>query len=279
MSAQEENLSLWESIEKTDPTKTKAANDGRHDFTSVDAYYRLKNMTAKFGPMGKGFGLEYELQYQGNLVILDGTFWYDDGGKAEFRISNAQKVQFKSGAWDPDALKKLITNTYTKAWSYIGGNADVHLGKFEDDSYLAELREEQRVAAQRGPGDGKSRSLDYKAAVHSRHWLDVVREMESASWDDDWSEELVGVGRYVVERVDQDTGEVFDQEMRKLTWAQVIASPIDSQVMEYIRWLLVNAPIPDKEEHRARTVQSLARAKAVVMKRDLESDLGLDTPF
>ena len=43
---------------------------------------------------------------------------------------------------DSDCFKKATTDGLTKALSYLGFNADIFLGKFEDSKYVEQLKEE-----------------------------------------------------------------------------------------------------------------------------------------
>jgi len=147
------NLKLWDSVEKTDLTFAKHVKQ-RGGYTSISPQYQLKTATDKFGPYGKGFGLSeskfnmsiYEFE---GVVIHEAVFFYMlDGEKVEFPISNAiqaAKGRGESKYVDVDFAKKVETNTISKALSKIGFNADVYMGMFEDEDYLNDLGNEQRV--------------------------------------------------------------------------------------------------------------------------------------
>ena len=61
------NLSLWESVETTDPEFTTKVNQ-RGGFTAIGAQYQIKNATELFGPFGHGFGVKDE-SYTPNSFI------------------------------------------------------------------------------------------------------------------------------------------------------------------------------------------------------------------
>ena len=44
---------------------------------------------------------------------------------------------------DTDCMKKATTDGITKGLTYFGFNADVFLGKFDDNKYVAELEQEE----------------------------------------------------------------------------------------------------------------------------------------
>ena len=135
MSVEVNNLEMWESVEETDPKYVKRVEYGTRVFDAVDAYYRLKLATELWGPYGKTWGLyDIEYRFHENLAILKGVFKYPDG---EFPISNSIKV-------DTEFAKKIETDTITKALSRLGFCADVYMGRFEDSTYVSEVRQRYR---------------------------------------------------------------------------------------------------------------------------------------
>ena len=56
---EKENLKLWNKLEKTNPDHTKKVpSDYGKMITTIDAMHQIKNMTAAFGPIGKGWTYE-----------------------------------------------------------------------------------------------------------------------------------------------------------------------------------------------------------------------------
>ena len=74
---------------------------------------------------------------------------------AECLVSNIGTAH-KDGKYgiDDDALKKAITDGLTKCLSYTGMNADVFLGRFDDNKYVAEMREKFKPESDAGPATG-----------------------------------------------------------------------------------------------------------------------------
>ena len=143
------NLELWSKVDKTDLDFCKKVNQ-RGGYTAIAPQYQLKKATEIFGPYGKGFGLcesdfDYTIFELTGVVTHKAKFFYlDNGERVEFPISNA--IQAKTAKYfDTDFAKKVETNTVSKALSKIGFNADVFMGMFEDDQYLYDLSNEQRV--------------------------------------------------------------------------------------------------------------------------------------
>lgn len=168
-----DELDLWMRHEKTDPAYTKHVSQ-RGGYTSIDATYQLKRMTQEFGPVGKGW--KYDVQYSnietkdhdGKCIIMvcaDVTLsWRDDIGPDDsvfsykygpVRGANMLVEIDKSGKTriDEDAPKKAMTDALTKAISHLGFSADVYLGKYDDNKYVKEIREEFRNQAERNVND------------------------------------------------------------------------------------------------------------------------------
>jgi hypothetical protein len=142
----EDNLKLWNAVEKTNPKYTKKANVKGNNITAISPQYQIKNVTEQFGSYGKTWGFksldfDYTLVNELGLVVLHAVFFYPDG---EFPIKNAQAL-FTDNAKtkiDDNFAKKLETDTLTKAISKLGFNADIFMGLFDDVKYLAEVTKE-----------------------------------------------------------------------------------------------------------------------------------------
>lgn len=162
-----EHLKLWKSVEKTPPDMTKEVKFGKRQYTTIDPQWQLRVATALWGPYGKQWGLrniKYQIvELKGNdkvvletrdaqnkliqsteiladyikySIIIEAEFFYPvDGETAAFHILNDDKYQA-----DDEVLKKLITNTRSKALSWLGFSADVFLGKFDDTAYVKALK-------------------------------------------------------------------------------------------------------------------------------------------
>jgi len=140
------NMKLWNAVEKTNPYFTKAVNYGKMHYTAISAYYQIKVATSIWGPYGSTWGLkDSELNItkimDTDMVIYKAIFYYPEGS---FEIRNSIKVS----ASDDDFLKKLETDTLTKALSRLGFNADVFLGYFDDSRYIDKLKNELRQEKQ-----------------------------------------------------------------------------------------------------------------------------------
>lgn len=152
------NMVLWDRVSVTDPHHTKPVKYGTRQFTSVDAMYQVQRATDVFGPVGKGWG--YEVDYStlaasvmesksrpaGEILLqfADVTIWWkEDGERHEYGpVRACNLLTNANGNIDEDAPKKAMTDALTKALSHLGFSADVFLGRYDDDKYVARLRQE-----------------------------------------------------------------------------------------------------------------------------------------
>ncbi len=166
------NMSLWQSVEKTDPAQTKEFT-GRGGFkgTAVRPLWLIRRATEQWGPMGGKWGARIV-----NEQILEGApILTSDGTQlAVEKIHCVQIELFHPGGFvpafgqtvfvgrnknglftDEDAPKKSLTDAVSKGLSWLGFAADIHLGKFDDHKYVNDLRnhpEEFQVGPQQPNG-------------------------------------------------------------------------------------------------------------------------------
>ena len=140
-----ENMGLWDRVCETDPKHTKHVAQ-RGGFTAIDAQYQVQKATEVFGPVGSGWGYECEhsvITVDGaSLAVSDVVLWYriDDNDKGVYgpvRACNA--LVSNKGRIDEDAWKKATTDAITKLLSHLGFNADVFLGRFDDNRYVQRM--------------------------------------------------------------------------------------------------------------------------------------------
>ena len=160
------NLNLWNKVEKTNPKYTKKAKVSGMNITAISPQFQVMNATEQFGSYGEKWGFKkIELDYSITntpitlsvqdwntkvvsemksilgLVGFKATFFYPNG---EFEITNSIKIftDNKHSKIDDNYAKKLETDALTKALSKLGFNADIFLGKFDDVRYLDEVKKE-----------------------------------------------------------------------------------------------------------------------------------------
>lgn len=155
-----DTLRIWDAFEKTDPRYTKTfSGRGGFEGTAINATYILKRLTEAFGPCGVGwrFVLEDEKIVDGHLLkngldraklhIVRGHLDYIHGGiwystSPQFGQTMLVSENKYGPLTDEDAPKKSITDCISKCAVLLGIGADIHLGLYDDNRYVAALREE-----------------------------------------------------------------------------------------------------------------------------------------
>lgn len=165
-----EHLALWNQVEKTDPRFTKEFNrGGGFKGTAINPTYLARKATETFGPAGLGWGwsvlgeeqmvgvqiaddcreiihsLHVEVWYRPTRAMCE-QYGVDFGFIA--RISQFGATTFvgknKYGAFtDEETKKKSLTDAIGKCLSLLGFSADVHLGKYDDNKYVNDRRNEE----------------------------------------------------------------------------------------------------------------------------------------
>lgn len=151
-----DTMKLWDEVSKTNPKYTKKVKFGR-EFTAIDPHSQVMEATRAFGPVGKGWGWTVgdPVFLPTNEVAILITIWvsghegtYSQWGQNGLYIDKADTKK------DSDCMKKATTDGLTKCLSYLGFNADIFLGKFDDNKYVHQMSEE--FAASELPDDDKS---------------------------------------------------------------------------------------------------------------------------
>lgn len=130
-----DNMKLWNSVCETDEQFTKKVNQ-RGGFTAIGAQYQIRMATEQWGPYGGSWGvknlnyrfIEPFVENEKPGIMLTGAFYYP-GGDFEMAVD----MPYKS---TDDCTKKLLTDLTTKALSKLGFNADVFMGRFDDNKYV-----------------------------------------------------------------------------------------------------------------------------------------------
>jgi len=133
------NLALWNQVSKTNPEYTTEVPSGfGKKLTAVDAHSQIMFATEAFGPVGLGWGYNVDYEINDKMVIAQVSIWQGTPGNNFGPICSITPLYKKSGVIDTDAPKKVMTDALTKGLSHLGFNADVFLGKFDDNKYVAE---------------------------------------------------------------------------------------------------------------------------------------------
>lgn len=137
-----DTMAIWDSVSKTDPAQTKHVSQ-RGGFTAINANYQIMNATKQFGPLGVGWGYDAGLPiFHDNLLFVPVTLWHGERSNTFGPMTGCEEWKSSKGHIDSDASKKATTDALTKLLSQLGFNADVFLGKYDDQKYVAELKKE-----------------------------------------------------------------------------------------------------------------------------------------
>ena len=201
------NLALWESVQATDPDFTKSfSRSGGFRGTAINHTYQTKRATQAFGPKGIGWGTvvldeKYvegaPILHKDNVIgreivhVVRIELWYEiarrfsDDQPFETRRGSVQaygQTTFvgtnKHGTYtDEEAPKKSLTDAESKALAALGFSSDVHMGLFDDNKYVNDLK--VAVAEAEKP---KGPSLDeLKAKVEAAATLDELKAAVAAA--------------------------------------------------------------------------------------------------
>jgi hypothetical protein len=131
-----DNMVIWNAVCETDKKFTKPVSYGKRKYTAIDAQSQIMAATKLFGPMGIGWGFKDEQIFVIlDIIVYQAVFWYIHEGRAgEFPMSSSVRAD------KDDAVKKVCTDAITKSLARLGFNADVFLGRFDDNKYVAGQR-------------------------------------------------------------------------------------------------------------------------------------------
>ncbi len=151
------NLELWDQVEKTNPKYTKNfPAKGGGSLTAICAQIQKKKATEIFGLFGTDWGLRQDRytilkisdDCKQDLLVYSAEFYYKYKDKLSVFNVTAEintwsySSKYKNYSPNTDMHKKVRTDALTKALSEIGFNSDVFEGKFDDNKYVADMRNE-----------------------------------------------------------------------------------------------------------------------------------------
>lgn len=183
---EENNIKLWRLVEKTPPSQVvKAKKVGGYQFSSVRPHFQRQKATEVFGIYGRGWGIvpgtEIFERYQiGDTTLLSfraNLFFYWQGERSEFSIYATERMAYMTNGSngqagylkiDDSADKKVVTNALTKGLSFLGFNADVFHGLYDDNNYISQRRSEE---------------LSYNEVEQKRELVDYVKWRKKAIAD------------------------------------------------------------------------------------------------
>ena len=164
-------LDLWNEVAKTNPKYTKQVKFGSRSFTTINAQYQLLKATEQFGAIGEGWGIKNE----NFTIIVEGllgytaTLWYMGKDDINEFCINSSISTHNGSRLDDECFKKVTTDALTKGLSKLGFNADIFLGLWDDNRYVAQMEKE---FAQ----DNKdSNKVLYTLNVGDDNWVNVLK--------------------------------------------------------------------------------------------------------
>ncbi|WP_315768556.1 MULTISPECIES: hypothetical protein [unclassified Bradyrhizobium] len=210
MSNASENLAIWNEVEQTDPNFTKSFNrGGGFKGTATNATYLIKKATKMFGPIGIGWGWtivedKFQPGQDKDVVhILRLKLWYmwgDKKGEIEHFGQTTFVGKNKNGWYtDEEAPKKSLTDALSKALSTLGFAADIHLGMYDDNRYVSDLKQDFRGSDEfdsandnqdRGDRGGKSSDKGGSSKGGKSKRGPSVSEKEQDSILDHWEDQI-----------------------------------------------------------------------------------------
>lgn len=190
------NLSIWDRVEKTNPEYTKAFNRTGFKGTATNPTWIMKRATEIFGPAGIGWGWEIlNEDYREGHEILPGLHavihvirvqvWYrhpdtDEVGKIIHYGQTTFVGKYQSGPYtDEEAPKKSLTDAIGKALVSLGFSADIHMGLYDDNKYVNDVRKEfkETGAEKREPDELEKEVNDFVAKFEA---ASTIEELDAA---------------------------------------------------------------------------------------------------
>lgn len=190
-----DTLKIWQSVKKTDPSATKDNSTGGRKSTSINGYWMIEKATELWGPVGSAWGYEIAEEHfqQGGPIINRETgevicnqvmhtirieLWYPGCAKPVTQFGHTPYIyQSKYGATtDMEAPKKSLMDAIKKSLSMLGFSADVFQGEFDNQEYVAELRNEEAIKkAEDKDAERERQKLEYK-----QWFADTKKTIETA---------------------------------------------------------------------------------------------------
>lgn len=169
-----DNTAIWDALGKTDPGATKPFNRaGGFKGTATKPMWILRRLTEQFGPAGEGWGInepKFELVHSQEgevLVFCIVSAWHGKRENLLWGVGGDKPVsKNKNGVFhDDEAFKKAFTDAINNAFKSIGVGADIHMGLFDDDKYVAAMEREFASEAAKPPTVSEEQRLELMALL------------------------------------------------------------------------------------------------------------------
>lgn len=155
------NDALWLKLGKSDPSQTKGfKRSGGFSGTALKPMWVWQRLTEEFGPCGTGWGFgepTFQVVPTGTEILVYCTVsaWHGKPENVLFGVGGDKVLTVnKNGpSTDDEAFKKAFTDALMNAFKFIGVAADIHMGRFDDSKYVAELKREFAVTISQDQAD------------------------------------------------------------------------------------------------------------------------------
>lgn len=158
-------MAIWDQVKSTPPSATKTQHFDGRDVTTINGQYVYQRATELFGPIGKGWGFDILTdRFDQGAPIQNGEgqviaheqmhtillkLWYVHGGKRCYAQQYGHTPFVRRTSYgvstDFDAPKKSVTDAIKKCLSLAGFCADIHLGMFDDFTYVEGQKLKERL--------------------------------------------------------------------------------------------------------------------------------------
>lgn len=187
-----ENMDLWNKVCKTDPKYTKSFNRaGGFSGTAINATYLIRKATELWGPIGGAWGFEIEksefIPGSNNTIIhvILIKFRHPSGSFQSFGQTTFVSTNKNGVFTDEEAPKKSLTDALTKALSWLGFSADVHLGLFDDNKYVNDRKKEETTKLELPKSNSTNRIATAEISEEQKlRVTDVFKDMKEHLPDD-----------------------------------------------------------------------------------------------
>jgi len=154
-----DKTAIWDSLSKTDPAHTKGfKRAGGFSGTAVKPQWVILRLTQEFGPVGVGWGMDepsFQVVPGDNkevLVFCTVRAWHGSPSNVMFGVGGDKVVTHikaneqynRPERWenDDESFKKAYTDALMNAFKFAGVASDVHMGRFDDNKYVQEMKAE-----------------------------------------------------------------------------------------------------------------------------------------
>lgn len=206
-----DSMRVWDKLCKSDPAHTKGfKRAGGFSGTAIKPIWAIKMLTETFGPVGIGWGQGKPdftiVPADGGEVLVYCTVecWHTARENTFYGVGGDKAVaKNKNGLFtDDEAFKKAFTDATLNAFKSAGVAADIHMGLFDDDKYVAQVDREFAEAEKKpakakemptGPINDKTRDwLAAQIVAHGHNVASFCKARDVGNLKDVFYEDIAG---------------------------------------------------------------------------------------